>query len=287
MSNDWLNKEEFVPFAPKARGESVMVHHCKKGKNNNRLYIRRNEDGSIVAYCHHCCKRGFSTLDGIANIHSKDTIKPTTSGVKVLKLPHDLELRLPHWPIEALKWVSKYGITTDELDINSIGYSNSWMGVVLPVFDTKGRLVCTQTRRFSWSHTEIARGQTKKYDTTILQGTQKSERLFIPRHRGPDLPDRPNTLVLVEDILSSIKIDRVTDAMALLGTSLPKEKYLTLGTKYDKIVIWLDNDNPQVRKSQSKIKRRLELFCPDVQIIYTERDPKEHTQKEIEAIVND
>ena len=67
-----LSRSEFVPYAPKDRGGQTHIHHCKQGHNNDRLYIRRNEDESIVAYCHHCGKSGYSFPDNTQIRKAKD-----------------------------------------------------------------------------------------------------------------------------------------------------------------------------------------------------------------------
>ena len=57
-----LEHDEFVPYAPDEPG-TVHIHHCKTGNNNDRLYITRKDDDSIVAYCHHCgASGGFNVL---------------------------------------------------------------------------------------------------------------------------------------------------------------------------------------------------------------------------------
>lgn len=293
MSADYLDKDEFVPFAPSERGGETHVHHCKKGKNNDRLYIKRTDDDSIIAYCHHCGKRGISKLDGVRNISnfrsSKD--KDLNRGVSNhLRLPTDYEKDFTKWPKEAKAWPMKYGITEDELNANHIGYSPYFARVVLPCFDEEGTLSQFQTRKIDGIDTTARYQRPTKYDTYIKRGSSPFNRLFRAKFTGLRSKHlyMDSTCCLVEDALSAIKCARfVEGSIALNGTSLDTGSILTLSKHYDDFIIFLDNDNPQVKKSQTKLKRRLELVCKGkVTIVYSDKDPKELSNRKLKEVLN-
>ena len=283
--SDYLDKDEFVPFAPSDVGGEVRVHHCKLGKDNDRLYITRSNDNVILAYCHHCGKRGVSKLDGVRNINSFR--KPTTdikSGVsRDLKLPSDYEKDSSKWPIEARAWPMRFGITKEELHDNSIGYSEYFGRVVLPTFDEKGTLSQYQTRKITGLTGTSTFQRETKYDTFIKQGSTSFQRLFNPKHPRSTLSGRSmDTLCIVEDSLSAIKCNRYVPTIALNGTSLDDKCILALVKTYRNFYVFLDNDNPQVKKSQRKLKKKLELVCKGkVTVVYKDKDPKELTNKEL------
>jgi len=287
--SEYLDKDEFVPFAPSEIGGEVHVHHCKLGKDNDRLYIRRNEDDSIIAYCHHCGKRGVSKLDGVRNISTfrsnKGTLKKGVS--RDLKLPSDFEKDSSKWPMKARAWPMKYGITKEELHDNSIGYSEYFGRIVLPTFDEKGKLSQFQTRKIDGLMGTSTFQRETKYDTYIKQGSTSFQRLFNPKYIGSD-PSRlsMDTLCIVEDSLSAIKCNRYIPTIALNGTSLDDKCILKVVKNYSSFIIFLDNDNPQVKKSQRKLKKKLELVCKGkVTIIYSDKDPKELSNKELQEIL--
>lgn len=38
---------------------TIHTHHCKEGVRNDSFYITRNQDMSVVAFCHHCQESGY------------------------------------------------------------------------------------------------------------------------------------------------------------------------------------------------------------------------------------
>ncbi len=288
---DYLDKDEFVPFAPEALGEEVHIHHCKQGKDNDRLYIKRKYDGTIIAYCHHCGARGLHRESGPTNIYAKRAAQDAKAKKSdgTLVLPKDIELDVSKWPKDSRVWPLKYGLTEEEINANHLGYSKFYGGVVLPAFDEKGALT-TFSIRYSEEGiraTEKSTGRPPpKYRTYRDHGAQGIRRMFRARYSGIPLPSNSKRIaVLVEDMLSAIKVSRVADGYALLGTSLDDKAVFTLAKKYDIIFIWLDNDNIQVKKTQSKLLKRLQLYNRNINIIYTDKDPKEYTTSEIRDIL--
>jgi transposase InsO family protein len=94
-------------------------------------------------------------------------------------------------------------------------------------------------------------------------------------------------LVLVEDCFSAFCVGRHTSALCLLGTHASEHMLAWIQRRgYPRIRIFLDDDNADVKKSQTRLKAKLELFCDDVQIIHSSgRDPKEHSDAELKEIL--
>ena len=85
-------------------------------------------------------------------------------------------------------------------------------------------------------------------------------------------------LILVEDVLSAIRVAEYVDALVLCGTNMNSNLLVNaLNKSYDHIKIFLDNDNPMVKKSQRKIQRRLDSidFHTDTTVVENDVDPKE------------
>jgi len=90
-------------------------------------------------------------------------------------------------------------------------------------------------------------------------------------------------IILVEDVLSAIKIARV-DGLAgvpLLGSSLSREHESKLLNK-EKVYIWLDRDKA---KNAVRIKNRLRELGLTSKAIITDDDPKVYTANQIKEIV--
>lgn len=101
-------------------------------------------------------------------------------------------------------------------------------------------------------------------------------KIFYARNQKTD------TIVVVEDILSAIRIAKFTHAVAIVGTSLD-----SAGFQLDKIrsfgprnfIIWLDGDDAGMRAAV-KLKKQL-LFYGKVNVIYTRSDPKNLSDREL------
>lgn len=290
---DYLSYDEFVPYAPSKAGETTNIHHCKTGRNNDRLYITRKEDGiTIVAYCHHCGRRGISKLDGPRNIsHFRKTGDRLGKNNKSLTLPWDFDKEFNKWPQPARAWILKYGITEEEVRGNNLGFSKYFGRVVLPTFSTSGTLVQYQTRRIDGISPTVARESTRKYETYARKDLSHFERLFVPRNnRHSLLGSTPVSLhsvcCIVEDTLSAIKCNRIIDTIALNGTNLDLDSILLLNKYYNNYIIYLDNDNNQVKKTQTRLKKRIDLTCKGVcNIVYEDRDPKELSMRELKEVL--
>ena len=90
-------------------------------------------------------------------------------------------------------------------------------------------------------------------------------------------------IILVEDVLSAIKIARLSPeycAMPLLGSSLSTKHEETLRNKFNTIHVWLDRDKA---KQGIKISRNLKQKGITSRTIITDLDPKEYKEGEIQS----
>lgn len=155
-------------------------------------------------------------------------------------------------PQEAMQWLLKYNITEKEIK----KYKISWSPLkILVLIISKSYW---QGRNFGFGN--------QKYKSNGIKPLKKY--------------GSGNTLVLVEDVLSAIKIARTEDysGVPLLGSSLSKEHELRLIKNYDTIYVWLDRDKA---KNAVKIKNRLRELGITSKAIITPLDPKEYNETEI------
>jgi allophanate hydrolase subunit 1 len=94
-----------------------------------------------------------------------------------------------------------------------------------------------------------------------------------------------DVLVITEDILSAIKMGRYADTIALL-TAHDKDEVVSLCKGYEKVIIYLDNDNAHVRDAQERLKARIGLVNRNVVVYRGDKDPKECSDDELLQIVN-
>lgn len=85
-------------------------------------------------------------------------------------------------------------------------------------------------------------------------------------------------VVIVEDILSAIRVGKHIDSCSLLGTKITTSQAAELG-KYAEVTTWLDSDKAG-RSGAYKIRKTLGLIT-EVSNILTDKDPKELSDKQI------
>ena len=169
-------------------------------------------------------------------------------------------------------WLNQYGITMLERQAHAIGWSESRHRCILPVY-MYGELVAFQERRL------LDGDDGPKYLTTRKQDVKHP--IF---ETGVNLSG--GTLVITEDILSAVKVGRHANTTPIQGTYRPDEQLgYVLRRKPERILIWLDDDNPTVRKQQRRLLRRLGAFVETHRIIGHTRDPKALSDEEIREVV--
>ena len=166
---------------------------------------------------------------------------------------------------------NKFNLSNEEVILNKIKWCNRTERVIYPILsqdgDTKGYV--------SRYYKELSN---KKYDGV------KSRTYWINRsnnYYNVSFPYRNNydvdgIFVLVEDIISSIRVARHVQCVALLSNSIPTNAMRFFSGK--NIVIVLDND---ATVHALKIKQRYSLFFNSCQVISIDKDPKNMGNEEL------
>lgn len=243
--------------------------HC--GDTRERLYTKAVRDGS-VQYCHNCQYRGFirgdkqaspkSVLERAEILFKTYKTGETIGYAKHIQLPHDFTLDLPD---KALAWLYKYQITDEEIRQFRFGWSQRLKRLILPVY-RDDQLVYYQGRTFD-PITKI----NPKY-LNIRQSGAKNVYFLCSSSNIHN-----NSIVMVEDILSAIKVGRQFNSIALLGSYLP-DSMLPVFKKYNKVFIWLDADK---YKESIKMMQKLGARGTPTRVISTPKDPKENSDEYI------
>jgi hypothetical protein len=182
---------------------------------------------------------------------------------RTIFLPEDFSYSIPKEPLE---WVKQYGITEREIIRSRMGWSSGHGGgLIFPVFDVYGNLLLYQRRKFNPKgfHTE---GRPELVDHIIgCEG------------EGGDYASE--TLVLVEDFISQLKVSRHRATLCLWGSSLHDSRIRRLARCSKRLVIWLDFDK---KAYATKRKIAAEPFYDSVRVVITQQDPKAMSDEEIE-----
>ncbi len=227
-------------------------------------------------YCHNCKQTAFVRTEGkrytppksdvikrIKQRKSPDVINRTRDYVS---LPRDTN---KEFSIDGLMWLRKYGITDAEIETYNIGWSDTYQRVILPVYK-EGSLVYWQGRYVGDNPAE------SKYLNVI---TSKHGVFF-----STNGDNSSNTIVIVEDILSAIAIQRSGfRAIALLGSNLPDYVIHSLINEASlhetlQVKVWLDSDK---KLDSIKYSSRLNTFNIKSTWVSTVLDPKCYTAEQI------
>lgn len=273
---EYLNWREILQAYPELEslGEQQQEKrnhiNCPAGRDTkSRLFIKRDGE-RLIGYCHHC------QLSGVHGAGRRNYIRTRNNTVtdRPIRLPADLCLHPDDCHVKFNVWMGKYGITAAERQEFMLGWSPSLKRGIIPVYMNEG-LVAYQERRI------LDEDDGPKYLTT------RSKRVKHPMFQCGQYIEG-GTMVLTEDILSAVKVGRVANATALMGTHLPDESLsYILRNKPDKVLIWLDDDNPTVRASQRKILRRIGAFVECHRVLGIGRDPKELSNDELTEVIYD
>lgn len=235
-----------------------------------RLYLKEVPAG-IVWFCHDCgcggIKRNTNLTPAEVLKRVKLSVIPKVSGsYKRISLPYDFDSKIP---LEGKRWLYKYGITGDEISKYGFGYSGANDRLILPIF-VDDELVYYQARNL---------GTITKSNPKYLNIRQSgAKNVFFKNYTHPE----HNSIVIVEDILSAIKVGRVTNSVSLLGSYIPESFHQDV-SDFKEYLIWLDRD-----KIKASIKYCLKLqsrLGKKIRIIMQDKDPKEYSVDNIKEIL--
>jgi hypothetical protein len=158
---------------------------------------------------------------------------------------------------ECLEYLRSYQLTDEEIYSNLNGHPEGYT-----FFDDKWWLL----RRLDKDHPE---GKVKIRGEVV--GNE-------PILTGSD------TVVVVEDILSAIKVSRVIDTIALCKSAIHDILIVRLAQRYDNCNLWLDSD--MLEKMGNKLLPRIKPYFKQCKVIMSEYDPKTYTDSDIRRFIN-
>jgi len=253
--------------------QTVSIHHCKSGHNNNRLYITNRGEVTLF-YCHHCHKKG--ALSNSRARYKKHILTTVGEGKcyhhsrMYTTLPSDGITDPLKWPTTALKWAIKGRLSVTNMQDMGMVYSPRTKRVHVPI-TFKGKYVGNLARR-------VEEDNTAKY---LANCDNIEEFNYVLWSNNPN-----KTVVLVEDVLSAYRLHLLGfNSCALMGTHIKPSLLNHISQHCNDFIIWLDNDNPEVKLAQAKLREQLSLFG-NTRLIKTDKDPKEMKDNEILEMLN-
>ena len=159
---------------------------------------------------------------------------------------------------------NKFNLTNEEIILNKIKWCDKTERIIYPILSQSGNTKGYVSRYYK----ELSN---KKYDgvksrTYWINRSSNYCNVSFPYGNNYDVD---NIFVLVEDIISSIRVARHVQCVALLSNSIPTNAMRFFSGK--NIVIVLDND---ATAHALRIKQRYSLFFNSCQVISIDKDPK-------------
>jgi Zn ribbon nucleic-acid-binding protein len=159
-------------------------------------------------------------------------------------------------PIVAKQWLYKYSITPEEI----VKHNFQWNPTI-------NMLVLYKDDRY-W--------QGRMFNNTKQKYLSYGSKPVLTFGEG-------RKVVVVEDILSAIKVARLTSSACLLGSSLSREMLFHLQQNYDNIIIWLDRDKAT---TAMKISKQFIQLGKQSGVVISTKDPKEYSTEELKNWLN-
>lgn len=175
-------------------------------------------------------------------------------------LPADVTTELP---IEARQWLGLYSLPRLAITNNHVMYSPSLERIIFPYFDQTGLL--------AWQGRYVGKENKPKWWS---QG--KIHEIIHP------INVNNREAVLVEDIISAIKVSKVKGAIPIFGSTISAKHFLRLSSIVDKVWIWLD---PDMRTKSIKMTSMAQLLGLEASVVFSDKDPKEHSHEEIKTLL--
>ena len=239
-------------------GKSRIVNHSPQGYS---YFCFRCDAQEFVG-------KGKQTLAELARITA---LNDAAENIHLkIELPHDMSYEIP---LEGRLWLYSAGVTESLWSSYKFGWSDYLQRVIMPVYNKEGTLIWFQARA-------VHEGQSPKYLNP--QGDRNSL-VFWSNRKSLSESAQNQTLVVVEDILSAIRVGEVTPTASLLGTKVSTAQ-ASLLANYTHVTTWLDSDNAGVSGAY-KLRRVLNMVTETSNLV-TEKDPKLHTREEIRWLLN-
>jgi len=186
-------------------------------------------------------------------------------------LPADVTTELP---FEARAWLGQYQLARLDLNRNHVMWSEKWSRIIFPYFN-ETELLAWQGRYIGKEPTSY-QGQSSKPAKWFSQG--KIHEIIHP------VQVNKRKAVLVEDIVSAIKVSRICGAIPIFGSSVSAKQILRLKTVVEEVWYWLD---PDMRAKSVKMAKLSNLLGLPAHVIFSDRDPKEHSHDDIANILRE
>lgn len=265
-------------------GETTRDILCPKcaanGDSEKGSFTVTRLDSGIVYHCYRasCNFKGFvPSLGYELNTHQTDkTFEP-----KIFRRP------LKRLPIDINKWIKRtYRLTKEEIKYNELKYDYTENRLWQPITSVEGYKIGATTKKLprSFAREEVDMEKFLTGQKSISYWEKDVPRLDFPiEYNAIKQKERPG-IVIVEDKLSAIRVNRFMRCCSLSGSHIDDKQIAELSRLTDNIVLALDFDTWFQKGGEAKglkFYRKYSLFFKSFQVRMIKNDPKEMTNLEI------
>jgi hypothetical protein len=247
---------------------------AEKGQDTKGDNLAIYPDGH--AHCFGCgYHKGIPTYERVRQLSHGNPL-PVKNVDETYDFPTDYttDIALP-----ALNWLKSFSITEEEIKRHRMGWSDERKLLIFPVLDGGGDLIMWQGRRFSPSKPMVERGEDGKlYPKYITKGPVSDILHLVGVSTDPK-----NTIILVEDLISAIKVGRTYQSAPLWGSNIPLKLIQRLSGRFNSLGVWLDRDKMDVAL---KAVLRASQYLPSY-LITSVFDPKGYNTNGIQELVEE
>jgi hypothetical protein len=168
---------------------------------------------------------------------------------------------------QALEWLSLYDIERSEILTNKLLWSPKLERLIFPYYSPD------DNKLLAWQGRSFRSDRVKWYGKGHLD-----ELIHLIGYKPAT-----KRIILVEDIVSAIKVGRVEAAMPIFTSKLKTEKLVELRKKTDSLVVWYD---PDAMDNAVEDALKVSNFGFRVKVIKSKHDPKEHNMSEIRGYLS-
>jgi len=229
---------------------------------------RSGDNLAVYSDGHEWCYRCgfFKGSNGVERLLLENANKALKSSNVYLPMDSSLD-----YPTEAIKWIEGYELNSNHLLLNNVLWSEEEGRLIFPHYDEEGVLLAWQGRK-------------------MREGIYNRKGKWYGKGNLKDLIDlhgrSSNKLVLVEDIISAIKVGEVYQCMPLHGSFISFDRWRRVKSLIKegvRVYVWLDKDK---QKDSVKFSRLGRAMGVDATSIITDLDPKEYSLLRIKEILD-
>lgn len=267
-----LHTNEYLHHAPEDAGMVRVNHESLECTGSSKsMRVTRADDGTVYAKCYRC--GGFGRwAEGAAKYssYSKAVKSKEEKGGKVnnLSLPYDINCKYNDFPAIVKSKLHTYHIPVAEVKKYGIGWSEKLKRMVLPIYHD-GELRGWQGRSYD---------QPPKYITKYKD--ESDLYVYIPCTEKES-----KDCIIVEDMLSCIRVSKYGNALALLGSNISDKALIKIAKLNNNMLVYLDHDTRQVIMNTIQIRERLTMLGKSAKVISSSCDPKELDNPSLSSLI--